>query len=123
MRLRRVPGSYAICRLPADAPSPALPDGVFSAVVRTAAELSIVCAADAAPTAAQVERDWALLEVEGPLDLSMVGVLAALTEPLAQAGVNLFAVSTFDTDYLLVPEPKLQTAAAALAAAGHDVGG
>ena len=99
------------------------PDASLHAVVRTPAELTIVCAADAVPDGVRVERGWRALAVLGPLDLAMTGVLVTLLEPLARAGVAIFAVSTFDTDHVLVRADRLDDAVAALRAAGHRVGG
>jgi len=124
LRLRLLPGVLAIARLHADAPLPdwATPaGGSLWAVTRTATELSVVCAQNAVPTDVRAQRGRRALEVAGPLDLSLTGVLAALAVPLAEAGVPLFAVSTYDTDYLLVGEDRLGDALAALRGAGHCV--
>ena len=61
------------------------------------------------------------MKVEGPLDLSLTGVMASLAGPLAEAGISIFAISTYDTDYLLVKAPDLDEAMAALRQAGHTV--
>jgi hypothetical protein len=112
----------AICRLD---PGAALPDwaggGRFVSITRTPAELSIVCAAHVVPAAIQAERDWRALQVAGPLDFTLTGILAALAQPLAEAGISIFALSTYDTDYLLVRAHALERAIAALTAAGHHV--
>ncbi|MDX1385929.1 MAG: ACT domain-containing protein, partial [Thermoanaerobaculia bacterium] len=86
-------------------------------------ELSVVCEERRVPPGAEAKRGWSCLEVAGPLDFSEVGVLAALTAPLAEAGVSLFALSTWSTDYLLVSSDRLPAAVAALRAAGHTVTG
>ena len=91
------------------------------AVVRTAAELTVVCGADRVPPDVRAERGWRALAVVGPLDLALTGVLLALLEPLAGAGVAIFAVSTYDTDHVLVRADRLGEAVAALRAAGHRV--
>jgi hypothetical protein len=91
------------------------------AVVRTAAEVSVVCAAQRVPAGVRAERGWRALAVEGPLDLALTGVLAALAVPLARAGVPIFAVSTYDTDYVLVRSDRLEDALDALREAGHTV--
>jgi hypothetical protein len=115
-------GSFAVCRLAADAPVPAwATTGAFSSITRTPDELSIVCAEEAVPEGVQCERGWRCLRVAGAIAFSVVGVLAALAGPLAEAGVSLFAVSTFDTDYLLVKEQDLSAAQAALRRSGHIV--
>lgn len=76
---------------------------------------------DAVPSDARVETDWRALEVAGPLDFSMVGVMASLTAPLADVDVSVFVVSTYDTDYVLVHAAALERAVEALRAAGHAV--
>jgi hypothetical protein len=88
-------------------------------VTRTPDELSIVCAAGAVPDGSRSERGWRALRVAGPLDFSLTGVLVSLLAPLADAAVPAFAVSTHDTDYLLVKEESLARAADALRRAGH----
>ncbi|MEW6567161.1 MAG: ACT domain-containing protein [Chloroflexota bacterium] len=115
-------GSYAIARLDPDSPIPPwATDGAFWCLCRTHAELSIVCPQELMPPGVRAEIDWACLEVAGPLDLSQVGILAALTHPLAEAGVGLFALSTFNTDYLFVRQSQLASALAALRRAGWNV--
>jgi uncharacterized protein len=117
-----LPGSFAMVRLAADAVLPrwAMRGGFFS-VTRTSDELSVVCVADQVPSGVAAETGWRALKVKGPFALSAVGVLAALAAPLAEAKVSLFAISTFDTDYLLVSEKQLHAAIAALKGAGHRV--
>lgn len=100
---------FAVCRLPA---AEAVPDwaylGSFSSVSRTPRELSIVCEQDNVPSEVRAEVGWRCLMVEGPLAFTEVGILASLTAPLAAAGVSVFAVSTYDTDFLLVKEADLE---------------
>lgn len=109
-------------RLAADSPLPVwATEGEFVSVTRTSDELSVVCPADRVPNRTAAERGWRVLKVTGPFALSEIGVLAALSAPLAAADVSLFAISTFDTDYLLVSEKQLDAAIAALRSAGHRV--
>ncbi len=122
MRLARVPGTYAIVRLP---PGAAVPTwgtggGLYS-LTRTPEETSLVCIDADVPPEVQAERGWAALRVAGTLDFALTGVLASLAAPLAAAGVSLFAVSTFDTDYILVKTKALEPAVAALHAAGFVI--
>ena len=124
--LRVLAGDLAVARLAPDAPLPewaslAPGGGALHAVVRTAAELSVVCADAAVPDGVRAERGWRALTVAGPLDLALTGVLASLAVPLAEAGVAIFAIATFDTDYLLVRRERLSDAVTALRAAGHRV--
>ena len=122
LELDVLPGVFAVCRLD---PTAELPDatgsGAFRSVTRTADELSVICAEDGIPHGAVVERGWRGLRVAGPLDFALTGVAAALTAPLAAAGVSVLPVAPFDTDYLFVREESLARALAALAAAGHVV--
>ena len=109
-------------RLAADAPLPSwATTGDFFSVTRTSDELSVVCLANQVPSGFTAEKGWRALKVQGPFALSEVGILAALSAALAHAKVSLFAISTFDTDYLLVSDKKLDAAIAALRAAGHGV--
>ncbi|MFF5992907.1 ACT domain-containing protein [Prauserella flavalba] len=121
------PGEYAIARLDATAalPPPLLDpvDGELVSLTRTATELSVVCPAAVAPRDADVEGDWRLLSVRGPLAFTLTGIIAALSSELAAAGVALFSLSTFDTDHVLVKAADLGRAVIALKAAGHEVHG
>ena len=120
--LSLVPGRLAICRLDDQAPIPEWsPRGEVVSITRTRDELSIVCDADAVPEDVPADRDWIALKVAGPMELSTVGVLAAITGPLSRAGISLFAVSTFETDYILVKAADLENARMALERAGHSV--
>lgn len=120
-----------MCRLASHAriPAWALESGFFC-VVRTADELSIVytedaypenvCKEDRLPDGAPVERGWVALKLEGPFPFSMAGVLASFVQPLAQAQIPIFAISTFDTDYVLIKRENLEQAVATLSEAGHE---
>ena len=122
MTLDLVPGSFAICRLPPGDPLPPWGmEGTFFSVTRTPVELSAVCNIAAVPPGVKAEGPWSVLAVRGPLDLNMTGVLAGLATPLAAAGISIFAVSTYDTDYILVREQALEAAIDALRAVGHEV--
>jgi putative acetyltransferase len=114
--------TFAICRLGSDAPIPpwATAGNLFS-ITRTADELSVVCPQEAIPEGLKCERDWRCLRVAGTIAFSVVGVLASLTAPLAEAGISVFALSTFDTDYLLLKEKDLERAIDVLRRQGHTV--
>jgi hypothetical protein len=118
------PQRLAICRWPADQ---ALPDwvsrGPFFSVTRTASELSAVCCEEAVPAGTACEGPWRLFAVRGPLDFALVGVLASLAAPLANANVSIFVVSSFDTDHVLVRAADVERAVQALRSAGHRVFG
>jgi hypothetical protein len=115
-------GTFAVSKLPADAPLPSWAEGgPFVSITRTADELSIVCREEDVPVGVDSERGWRCLRVEGRLDFTLVGVMASLVGPLAGAGIPVFVVSTFDTDYLLVKAGDFDRAAAQLREAGHRV--
>jgi nitrilase len=122
LTLLEVAGLFAVSQLPSGSAIPAWATAgdVFS-VTRTADELSVVCRQEAVPAGAHAECGWRCLRVTGSMPFTLVGVLASLTRPVADAGVGVFAVSTFDTDYLLVKAERFPEAVAALRAAGHLV--
>ncbi|HEX5735232.1 MAG TPA: ACT domain-containing protein [Blastocatellia bacterium] len=114
--------SYAICKLsPAERTPGWVERGEFWSVTRTREELSIVCVESGVPESVRSDKGWRCLKVHGPLDFSLTGVLVSLAQPMAQAGVGVFVISTYDTDYLLVKGENLDRALAALAESGHEV--
>jgi hypothetical protein len=125
-RFSVIPGAYAVCRLPASAPFPDWAHKGLTSVTRTDDELSIVCEESSLPpdldgVGLQIARGWALLKLHGPFPLDSIGVLASVAKPLAEAAVSLFAISTFDTDYILVKRIHVKQAIAALTLAGHKL--
>ncbi len=124
LTLAVLPGRLAVCRLGPDEPVPAWAGddaGPIVSITRTADELSIVCAEERVPADVRAQRGFRCLTVRGPLDFDALGILAALAAPLAAAGVSILAISTYDTDLLLVRAADLERAVAALTAAGHRV--
>ncbi len=121
MRLSILGPRLAICRLPAREAAPVWTGGDFFSLTRTSGELSIVCDESAVPESVRCERGWRAFRVEGPLDFALTGVLSSLAAPLAGAGISIFAISTFDTDYLLIKEEHSGRAASVLQLAGHEV--
>jgi hypothetical protein len=114
--------SYAVCRLSPGLAVPAWAEtGDLVSITRTAEELSIVCRQDKVPLEVRSERDFRVLKIRGPLDFSLTGVLAGLAGPLAKAGISMFALSTFDTDYILVKQDQLGRAVEVLIREGHNV--
>jgi hypothetical protein len=122
LALELLAGEYAICRL---APDAAVPDWAagegFWSVTRTRDELSVVTRGERVPPGLVATRGWRLLGVRGPLDFDAVGILAGLTGTFAAAGVSIVAISTYDTDWVLVRRERLEEAVRALRAAGHMV--
>ena len=113
-------GPFAICQLPADS---AIPDwatrGIFFSISKTDEELSIVCEAKLVPPSVTAERPFVCLKLQGPFPLNETGVLSSFIGPLANAGIPVFAVATYNTDYVLIPEESFMRAQQVLQAAGH----
>jgi uncharacterized protein len=128
MRLRVLEGDYAVCRLGALADTPATPPrGTgFWSLTEVGEERSLVCLEDLVPAdadwaqGATIVPGWRIIEVLGPLDLALTGILAALAQPLARANIPIFSIATHDTDWILVPGAQLDAAVGALRRAGHE---
>ena len=120
--IEQFPEQVAVVRLGPGAPIPnwAESSSIFS-VTATATETSLVCAARNVPTKARHERSFTAFAVKGPLEFDQVGVLVALLTPLAEAGISVFTLSTFDTDWVLVRKPQAEAAAQAWRGQGHTV--
>lgn len=122
LKMRLMKETYAVCRL---SPMEAIPEWAahngFLSITRTEEELSVVCCEDAVPDGIQCDKDWKIFKVEGPLDFSLIGILASISTILAQKGISIFAISTFDTDYILVKNMNVNTAIHALIEHGYEV--
>jgi uncharacterized protein len=115
---------FAVCRFDHDFPLPAWSLQGFVSITRTQDELSIVCPQSEIPPDAQtdgLESDWRCFKVKGPLDFALTGILVAIAAPLADAGISIFAISTYETDYVLVKQADLDRATQSLSQAGHHV--
>jgi hypothetical protein len=122
LTLTVLPETLAICRLSVDEAVPEWAAAAdFVSITQTIDELSIVCREANVPSDVKADRGWRALKVAGPLDLALTGVLASLVNPLAEAQINIFAISTFDTDYLLVKGYNLAGACDVLRGAGFVV--
>lgn len=122
MKLEVLPGEFSVCKVGDYGEVDLSAEFVFTGA--TDGEKSLVCPTELVPAQTLAREDgWRGMRVEGPLDFSLVGVLAALSGTLAKAQVGIFAISTFDTDYLFVKEPDLARALAALRSAGHAAEG
>ncbi len=118
LTLHRLAGQYSVCFLdPGTHIAPVTGDGFYS-VTHTTDEISIVCKTSQAPESRRREDGWTILEVEGPLNFQEIGIIARLSALLADAGVSIFVVSTFETDYLLVKEAQFDRAVTALEVGG-----
>lgn len=120
--MKILPGEYAVCRMPPGSPLPALePESQFLSLTVTEEEISWVGLADRLPSHAHAEPGWRAIEFIGPFPFTMTGVLASALIPLAAANIGIFAISTFDTDYILIKAERLEEALEALRGAGHTV--
>lgn len=114
----------AVCRLDRSLPIPAWSLQDFFSITRTQDELSIVCPQATVPQESQAdgfEGDWRCLKVEGVLDFALTGILVAIAAPLADANISIFAISTYETDYVLVKQADLDRAIQTLLQAGHQL--
>jgi hypothetical protein len=115
------PGEYTITRLAKDAARPDIETTGLVSITSTPDGISVVCPSPVAPPSEDARPGWRLLTVRGPLEFDLTGVMAALAGELAAAGVTLLAVSTYDTDHILVKAADLTRALKALREAGHEV--
>jgi hypothetical protein len=122
LHLTLLPAQFAICRLPAGS---ALPEwatpGALSSVSWTADETSVVCEQTSVPAGVKCDGGWRAFKVAGPMDFDLPGILLSIAKPLADAEIGILAVSTFDTDYVLVKEATFEAAVVALREYGHTV--
>jgi hypothetical protein len=121
LNLSLLKASYAVCRFRAGSPVTAPSPGSFTLLVQAAEETTLVCPLDQAPQEAEIDAGWRCFRIEQSFDFSVPGILASVLSPLAEAGIGIFATSTFSTDYVLVKAGDAQKAAAALEGAGHAV--
>jgi hypothetical protein len=122
LKFRQLPGHYAIIRQDSNSPVPAwATKGDFISITRTADELSIVCPTDHVPKECATELRWVCLKLEGPFPFSQTGVLLSFIEPLSSNRIPIFVISTYDTDYVLIPQEHIERASALLEEAGHEL--
>ena len=120
LKFRRLAGGYAIVRLAPEEQVPAwASNGDFYSITRTSDELSVVCPADNLPPGVLSPHRWVCLKLEGPFPFSLTGVLLSFIEPLSTNSIPIFAISTYDTDYVLIQEEFAGTAFESLQCAGH----
>ena len=122
MKLQILENSFAVCRLEPNSiiPNWALASSFFS-LSRTEAELSVVCEESLVPIEIRSETGWRILKVVGTLDFSLTGILASIANPLAEAKISIFSISTFDTDYVLVKDVSLDFACKVLRSNGMEI--
>ena len=113
---------YGVCRLDKNDLIPEWSQtNDFFSITRTSDELSIVCSQDNIPNDINCEKDWRILKIEGPLDFSLIGILSSISTILARKGISIFAISTYDTDYILVKDKDINNAIVALVNERYEV--
>ena len=114
--------SFVICRFAPDEKVPGqLTANRFYSITRTDEEISVVCPKENVPDGAKCDYGWRCFKVKGPLDFSLIGIIASIATTLSQAGVSIFTISTFNTDYFLVNDDKVEIAIKALGNEGHII--
>jgi len=123
LRIKLLSGRYGVARLSGGSLIPDWIKGEFISVTLTTDELSVTCLEDCIPDGITCEKGWRVLKILGPLDFALVGILSRISGILAEKQISIFAISTFDTDYILVKNDKTPNAVAALKEEGFVVTG
>ena len=122
LQLSLLKDKYGICTLPNTAPIPdwALTQSLAS-ITRTEKELTIVCRREILPSQYQSDLNWRCFKIDGSFDLNQIGVIASISSPLADAGISIYVISTYDTDYFLIQEQNLEQTISVLSDIGHNI--
>ena len=122
VRLKHLPGAYAVSRLEPSSPIPLWTEGEgFVTISRSDDELSVVCRAERVPDGVTQDAGWTCYKFLGPFAFDETGIVASVVAPLSAAGIGIFIVSTFDGDHLLIKEADIPRAEPVLLAAGHTL--
>lgn len=121
MNLKVLEGKYKVVRLKSDesVPKEILNEEIYS-ITRTDEELSILVRNSVNIKSSVAEENWRIIKIEGMLDFSLIGILSKIATILANANISIFAISTYNTDYLLVKDEKLESAIEALESNGYQ---
>ena len=122
LQLSLLKDKYGICTLPNTAPIPdwALTQSLAS-ITRTEKELTIVCRLEILPSQYQSDLKWRCFKIDGSFDLNQIGVISSISSPLADAGISIYVISTYDTDYFLIQEQNLEQTISILSSSGHYI--
>jgi uncharacterized protein len=122
LKMTLLPDKYGVCRLNKEDNIPSWAyEGEFFSLTKTTDELSVLCLESNIPAGLKLEGDWRVLKVLGPLDFSLIGILSKISGILAQQDISIFAVSTYDTDYILVKNNKVENAVEVLEREGYEI--
>ena len=122
LRIRLLQGTYAVCQIKDTENILNCFDekDVFS-ITKTEDEISVVMLQDKISNDVKAEKDWRILKVEDTLDFSLIGILAKISGILAKNSISIFVISTFNTDYILVKEEKIEKAMTVLSEEGYEI--
>jgi hypothetical protein len=122
LKLSLLKDKYGICSLPATTPIPdwALKESLIS-ITRTKEELTIVCRQDLIPSQIQCDPNWRCFRIDGAFDLNQTGVISSISSPLANAGISIYVISTYNTDYFLVKEENVNQTISVLSSSAHSI--
>lgn len=122
LKIKLLKERFGVCRLDKNELIPEwIKNSDFYSVTKTLDELSIVCSQDSIPSGIKCEKDWRTLEIEGPLEFSLIGILSSISTILAEKGISIFAISTYDTDYILVKDKDINDAIDALSIEKYEI--
>ena len=122
LRIRLLQGTYAVCQIKdTENILNCFDEKDFFSITKTEDEISVVMLQDKIASDVKVEKDWRILKVEGTLDFSLIGILAKISGILAKNSISIFVISTFNTDYILVKEEKVEKAILVLSKEGYEI--
>jgi uncharacterized protein len=122
LQLSLLKDKYGICTLPSTAPIPGWATAQsLASITRTEKELTIVCRQKIIPSQYQSDLNWRCFKIDGSFDLNQVGVISSISSPLAAAGISIYVISTYDTDYFLIQEHNLEQTISVLSGSGHSI--
>ena len=122
LRIRLLQGTYAVCQIKdTENILNCFDEKDFFSITKTEDEISVVMLQDKISSDVKVEKDWRILKVEGTLDFSLIGILAKISEILAKNSISIFVISTFNTDYILVKEEKVEKAILVLSEEAYEI--
>lgn len=122
LKMKLLKGKYGVCRLDKNETIPIwAQNSDFYSITKTSEELSVVCIQKQIPEHVKFESDWRIFKIEGPLDFSLIGILSSISSLLAKNKISIFAISTYDTDYILVKDKDVTNAVKVLSKENYEI--